>query len=305
MTENEKKNDLYETTDTRRSETDRRSSDTRGAADSQRSARDQRIEELIQQRESTEKKQNKYIRILIPLLLVIVILVAAGLYIRQRLIRYYQSLDPVEMLLETLDEQLRDGDDADEEDYGENVYGNMLKNIYRLEQEGVYDFSIASAIVFESPDGSGEARIENTGYHFYYGWVSIRLDDTQEYVYASNEIMPFNSEETIYLDQELEPGEYDATATFSAMSFEDDGFYGQKEVAIKLYVLDGNTSKEKVLSESEQEDLRITMDTDSSEDGDTASGEEERKKETEKETEEEVESGLLDQFGRIFDELLS
>ena len=91
----------------------------------------------------------------------------------------------------------------------------------RVVEEGMFNISIASAIVFDSPTAKGEARIENIAANNYHMKVEIRLDDTGETVYESRLIQPGYSIEKIALSKRLEPGEYAATATFSAITKEE------------------------------------------------------------------------------------
>lgn len=116
----------------------------------------------------------------------------------------------------------------------------IQEELNRVVEEGMFNISIASAIVFETPDGEGEARIENIAANRYHMQVDIVLDETGELVYSSKLIKPGFSIEKIQLTKELEPGEYDATATFSAITQEELQLFGQAGAQIKLYVLDEN-----------------------------------------------------------------
>ena len=108
----------------------------------------------------------------------------------------------------------------------------------RVVEEGMFNISIASAIVFETPTAEGQARIENIAANRYHMQVDIYLDETGEKIYASKLIQPGYSIEYIVLDKELEPGEYAATAIFSAITQEEMQLFGQAGAQIKLYVLD-------------------------------------------------------------------
>lgn len=110
----------------------------------------------------------------------------------------------------------------------------------RVVEEGMFNISIASAIVFDSPTAKGEARIENIAANNYHMKVEIRLDETGETVYESRLIQPGYSIEKIALNKRLEPGEYQATATFSAITKEEMQLFGQAGAQIKLYIMDGN-----------------------------------------------------------------
>jgi len=118
----------------------------------------------------------------------------------------------------------------------------IQEELNRVVEEGMFNISIASAIVFESPEAEGEVRIENIPANKYHMQVDIILDETGETVYSSKLIKPGYSIEKISLSEELEPGEYAATAVFSAITQEEMQLFGQAGAQIKLYVLDENGS---------------------------------------------------------------
>lgn len=108
----------------------------------------------------------------------------------------------------------------------------------RVVEEGMFNISIASAIVFESPEGEGEARIENIEANRYHMQVDIVLDETQEVIYSSQLIRPGYSIEFIKLSKKLEPGAYDVTAIFSAITQDEMQLFGQAAAEVKIYILD-------------------------------------------------------------------
>ena len=108
----------------------------------------------------------------------------------------------------------------------------------RVVEEGMFNISIASAIVFPSPTSEGEARIENIAANHYHMQVDITLDETGETVYSSKLIQPGYSIENIKLEKELEPGEYAATAVFNAITQQELQLFGQAAAQITIYVLD-------------------------------------------------------------------
>lgn len=116
----------------------------------------------------------------------------------------------------------------------------IQEELNRIVEEGMFNISIASAIVFETPDAEGEARIENVAANLYHMQVDIFLDETGEKVYSSKLIKPGFSIEKIKLDEKLEPGEYAATAVFSAITQQEMQLFGTAGAQIKLYVLDEN-----------------------------------------------------------------
>lgn len=107
----------------------------------------------------------------------------------------------------------------------------------RVVEEGMFNISIASAIVFPSPDSEGEARIENIAANRYHMQVDITLDETGEKVYSSKLIQPGYSIANIKLNRRLEPGEYPATAMFSAITQDELKLFGQAAALINLYVM--------------------------------------------------------------------
>ncbi len=116
----------------------------------------------------------------------------------------------------------------------------IQQELNRVVEDGMFNISIASSIVFESPESEGEARIENIAANHYHMQVDIFLDETNECVYSSDLIRPGYSIEKIKLEKKLEPGEYAAKAVFSAITQEDMKLFGQAGAEVKLYVLDEN-----------------------------------------------------------------
>ena len=108
----------------------------------------------------------------------------------------------------------------------------------RVVEEGMFNISIAASILFESPDGEGEARIENIAANNYHMQVDIFLDETGEKIYSSKLIKPGYSIEMIKLSEELEPGVYEATAIFSAITQDEMELFGQAGAQIKIYIMD-------------------------------------------------------------------
>lgn len=109
----------------------------------------------------------------------------------------------------------------------------------RVVEEGMFNISIASAIIFENPKAEGQARIENIAANRYHMQVDILLDETGETLYSSKLIQPGYSVEYITLDKELPPGEYEATAIFSAITQKELQVFGTAGAKITLYVFDG------------------------------------------------------------------
>lgn len=109
---------------------------------------------------------------------------------------------------------------------------SMLNQIV---EEGMFNVSIAPTIVFENAQAEGQARIENIPANHYNMSVKITLDKTSETIYESKGIRPGQYIEYIRLQKELRPGEYAATALFSAYDAED--LSEQGRVAVKITVV--------------------------------------------------------------------
>ena len=56
----------------------------------------------------------------------------------------------------------------------------IQEELNRVVEEGMFNISIASSIVFEGPDQEGTARIENVAANRYHMQVELRLDETGE-----------------------------------------------------------------------------------------------------------------------------
>jgi len=105
----------------------------------------------------------------------------------------------------------------------------------QIVEEGMFNISIAPVIVFENAQAQGQARIENVPANHYNMSVSISLDQTGETIYESKGIRPGQYIEYITLQKELSPGEYDATAMFTAYDAENLSKQGQ--VAVKITII--------------------------------------------------------------------
>lgn len=105
----------------------------------------------------------------------------------------------------------------------------------QIVEEGMFNVSIAPVIIFEDAEGMGQARIENIPANHYNMSVKITLDKTAETVYQSKGIRPGQYIEYITLQKVLQPGEYDATALFSA--HDADSLKEQGRVAVKIKII--------------------------------------------------------------------
>ena len=108
----------------------------------------------------------------------------------------------------------------------------------RVVEEGMFNISIASAVVIDSVTKEGEARIENIAANHYHMQVDLTLKDTGEKIYSTKLIKPGFSVDTIKLEKDLAPGIYTVLATFSAITQEEMQLFGQAGAEITLYVPD-------------------------------------------------------------------
>lgn len=93
----------------------------------------------------------------------------------------------------------------------------MQAELDRTVEEGMFNISIASAIQFADGASPGTAYIENVPGNHYLMKVSIVADATGEQLYESGVLQPNQFIEEVVLARDLEPGTYDATATFLAL----------------------------------------------------------------------------------------
>lgn len=107
----------------------------------------------------------------------------------------------------------------------------------RIVEEGMFNISIASVIEFADGTTPGTAYIENVPGNRYVMKVTITLDDTGETVYESKGLKPGSYIEDITLTKDLEPGNYAATATFSALDTDSLEEIGKAAAKVTLSVL--------------------------------------------------------------------
>lgn len=102
-------------------------------------------------------------------------------------------------------------------------------------EEGMFRISIASDIVAEE-DGMAELRIENNLTNRYLMKVNIYLDETGEEIYATDLIDPGYYIQQAELDRHLEPGQYAATAVFTALYPDTGEIVGTAGANVTLHV---------------------------------------------------------------------
>lgn len=112
----------------------------------------------------------------------------------------------------------------------------IIADLNRIVEEGMFNISIASKITFNKADSEGVASIENIEANPYAMQVTITRDDTGEAVYTSGAIAPGQYIEKIKLDTALGKGTYAATAVFAALDPETLENQGQAAAKIELEI---------------------------------------------------------------------
>ena len=103
--------------------------------------------------------------------------------------------------------------------------------------EGSLSISINANPVFPTGDSNGSLKIENGPQNLYAQQVIITLDDTGEEIYDSGD-MPVNSHiQQDKLEIDLAPGDYAATAVFTAFDVDSNITVGQAVAQLKITVL--------------------------------------------------------------------
>jgi len=114
----------------------------------------------------------------------------------------------------------------------------MQAELDRVVEEGMFNISIASVIEFADGASEGTAYIENVPGNRYNMQVTITDDDMGEVLYESGVLAPNQYIEHIALSRDLEPGTYEATATFRALDPTTFDEIGQTAAAVSVVVMD-------------------------------------------------------------------
>lgn len=112
----------------------------------------------------------------------------------------------------------------------------LQAELNRIVDEGMFNISIASVIRFADGASAGTAYIENVPGNRYDMQVTITLDSDGSEVYRSGVLAPDSYIGDITLSQNLAAGEYDATATFTALNGETHEEEGKAAAKISLVV---------------------------------------------------------------------
>ena len=102
-------------------------------------------------------------------------------------------------------------------------------------EEGMFRISIASNIIAVE-DGPAEVRIENNLQNRYVMKVDLYLDETGEEIYATDLIDPGYYIQETKFHKHLDPGEYDATAIFTAFYPDTEEIVGTVGAQVKIHV---------------------------------------------------------------------
>ena len=104
----------------------------------------------------------------------------------------------------------------------------------KIVEEGMFNISIASVVTVEN--GQADIRIENIAANHHNMTVAITLDGDDEPIYQSAGLAPGQYIETAPLTRTLDPGEYTATALFTAYNLDTLAQEGQAAARITIIV---------------------------------------------------------------------
>lgn len=184
------------------------------------------------QRASKKRKNtNKWIVLLIILLLLLVLLLGAVVF-------YFVAVQP------TMQKKVTGGQREAAALQGslnimtEEEIQEALNNTV---EEGMFRISIASNII-AIEDGMAEIRIENNLQNRYIMQVTLTLDETGEEIYRTGLIDPGYYIQSAKFDKHLDPGEYEATAVFTALYSDNENIVGTVGANVKIHVLPKNAT---------------------------------------------------------------
>lgn len=182
-------------------------------------------------RNTAENKQNNKLMKAVIALLLVFILLLGGLLI------YFFVIRP------NADKGARGGQREVEALKG-SIYvmtdEEMQEALNNVVEEGMFRISIASDII-AIEEGKAQVRIENNLQNRYIMQVSIYLDETGEEVYSTDLIDPGYYIQETTLDKSLEPGEYAATAVFTAFYPDSEEIVGTVGANVTIHVFPKGT----------------------------------------------------------------
>lgn len=106
----------------------------------------------------------------------------------------------------------------------------------RQADKSVFSFEINARPVFEDGKSEGALRIANPPYGAYSIEVEIKLDNNQKTVFKTVKLQPNQYIEKAKLFEDLEAGEYPATATIKAYDLENDNYVGTSSAKLIIKV---------------------------------------------------------------------
>lgn len=112
----------------------------------------------------------------------------------------------------------------------------IIEELNKIVEDGMFNISINSDIVFERGDGEGDLRIENIAANRLLMSVQITLDETGEMIYETDIIEPGYYIQTDRLDVILKKGVYPATALFTAYDPDTEEVVGQAGAKVTITV---------------------------------------------------------------------
>ena len=108
-------------------------------------------------------------------------------------------------------------------------------------EEGMFRISLASNII-AIEDGMADVRIENNLQNRYVMQVTLTLDETGEEIYRTGLIDPGYYIQQAEFNKHLDPGEYDATAIFTALYADTEEIVGTVGANVKIHVFPSGTT---------------------------------------------------------------
>ena len=113
---------------------------------------------------------------------------------------------------------------------------DIMEQMQREADKGVFAFKINSRPVFSSGKSEGTLRIENPNHNAYPFVVKIFLKETSEEIYNSGGILPNHHIETAKLTKVLPKGEHAATAYIYAYNPETNEYEGKAAVDLTMVI---------------------------------------------------------------------
>ncbi len=181
----------------------------------------------VAKEEAAKKKNSRLTRRIIAAVVVLILLLTGGCLA-------YQHFHPGEgvMLEESVKAELGQLENKSNEE--------IKAELNRVVEEGSMAISINVNPVFSSGDAEGSLRIENSPANKYAQEVVITLNETGEEIYRSGLILPNHHIQTDKLAVDLEAGEYEGTALFTAYEKDESDEWiavGSASALIKISVL--------------------------------------------------------------------